>query len=254
MSRRLAKQLAYGSFYLAIVLGISLFVYFSFIRSGPSCMNGRQDAGEEGVDCGGVCSNTCLPTSLRTIEIVDQVRLFRSHPGTLEVLAKIQNGNSEFASPSFTYVLNVHNEAGDIVDTVTGQSFIYGSDVKYISIVKNRITYAPAYVELTILSPRWVKASDYQRPLLSGIQDQTIDVSSTTVAISGRIVNLDSVTIARMVVTALFYDSLGLPIGISHTEIGHTVPEERKPFTVLHPAFIDVAPEKTQIFISAERQ
>ncbi len=254
MSRRLSKQLAYGSFYGAVMLGVLIFVYFSFIRSGPSCMNNRMDAGEEGVDCGGICSTTCLPGSLRTIEVVDNVKLFRSNPRTLEVLAKIQNANSEFAAPSFTYTLEVRDADGTLVDTITGQSFIYAADVKYLAFIKNGITYTPAYVDLTVQSPTWVKAEKYQRPTLSGIQDQIFDVTSSTIAVSGKVVNKDVATISRMIVTAVFLDSYGLPVGISQTEIPGAMPEERKPFTVVHPTITDVAPEETQLYISAERQ
>ena len=247
------KQVLYGSLYLAILVGVGALAYGRFITSTARCVNDRIDKGEEGIDCGGICANACIPSDVRTIELIDNVRMFHASPRTLEMMARIQNANSDFAAKSFRYRFDVKGSDGTVVDTVYGESFIYAGEVKYLVVVKTNVAYTPATADLTIESPDWIGSGEYKRPSLSGVQDQRVETTANTISVSGKATNKDVVRVAALRATALFYDDLGIPVGVSETEIGSIGPEETAEFTILHPAIPNASLSRTQVILTAAR-
>lgn len=253
MSRRLQKQFLYGLLYVSVLLGAILLIYVAFVRPAPGCGNGRRDAGEEGVDCGGACANVCVPEDVRAIEIIGPVRIVQPNSRIVELAAKIQNSNVAIAADAFPYRFDIIDETGRVADSVSGESFIYGGEVKYLIAIKTGVAYRPASVELTIGAPHWVDAENYKKPVVGGIQDRLVRLTSSTVEVSGKVANKDIVALDTIVVTTFFYNDLGLLAGVSETELDGAAPEERKNFTVIHPAISGVVPERTEIFITASR-
>ena len=49
---RLLKQFLYGVFYLAIIAAVGVGFYFHYDNAPPSCFDGIQNEGEQGIDCG----------------------------------------------------------------------------------------------------------------------------------------------------------------------------------------------------------
>jgi hypothetical protein len=253
MSRRIMKQFLYGVFYSAIWLGVGFFIYGHYVRPAASCVNNRMDTGEEGVDCGGICANVCIPRDVHTIEAIDGgVRVFKSAPRTLELLVRIQNANTQFAARSFRYRFDVKTADGAIVDTVSGESYIYGGEVKYLTAIKTNVNYIPASADFVVESPEWVSAASYPRPDLSGIQDQNVAVATSSISVSGKVTNKDAARLTGLNVVAIFYGSVGM-LGTSATELSALAPEETTEFTVLHPNIEGIVPSRTQIIISAQR-
>jgi len=252
MPRRLAKQLIYGVFYLLVLGAVSFVVYLLFFRTPASCTNGKQDSGEEGIDCGDVCSNVCLPANFQQIELIGNVSLFKPSAATIELAAKIQNGNFDLAAKSFNYSFDVTDAAGVKVDTISGTSFIYGGEVKYIIAIKTGVRYQAAGASFSVGNPVWAKAAAYVRPKMSGALNKQISVTSTTVVVSGAVADKDVISVTDTMITGLFYDQYGTLAGVSQTEIGALDPEMQKNFTLIHPAAANIVPEKTDIIITAQ--
>ena len=53
------RQLQYLSGFLAIILVIVLIIIAPYLRSDPTCFDGKQNGNEEGIDCGGSCDLIC---------------------------------------------------------------------------------------------------------------------------------------------------------------------------------------------------
>lgn len=251
---RPGKQIIYGLVYFFIIALLIAFIYVEFLRAPSGCANGRLDKGEEGVDCGDICGNTCVPNDLQKIEAAGSINLFSAAPRTIGLAVKIQNANSGLAARSFSYQFNIYDSSGARVDAIRGNSFIYAGDVKYLTAIKTGIDYVPYGADLEIGEPDWVKSEKWQRPELSGIQGLKTSVSSSSVKISGKVANQDAATLVSMKIVAIFNDQYGFPLGISETEIENVAPEEAVNFTILHPYVSGIDISRTIFNISAKRQ
>ncbi len=247
------KQFIYGTFYLAVVGLIGFGVYTFFLKPAPSCTNSLQDRGEEGVDCGGVCGNICLPSDLRPIS-VQSVRVFSPMRSNLvAVLAKLQNPNTTLAAKSFSYTLDLYDALGTKIKTITGNEFIYAGEVKYIAEFVNGVSGSDvSRGVLSIQNVEWVKDASFQKTQFN-IQVRQTDISTTTIQITGQVVNKDVITIPNAMITAIFYGSGPDPIGISATQLEHLEIEDTRPFSISHPLIVGFNPIKTELAVSARR-
>jgi hypothetical protein len=252
---RLTKQLIYGGAYLSILAFIGVGIYALFIRPGPSCVNGAKDKGEEGVDCGGVCQNICLPPDLKSL-VSQNVLLFSPVRGKLAIFAKIQNPNGGLAAHSFNYHITLFGSDGKTpIGVLKGEEYSYAGEVKYITeFVDGYDTWTVGGAELVMEDPEWVNSEKFRKPEFS-IQGRRAEITTTTITVGGSIVNRDTIDMPKVAVTAIFYG--GAPnsrvLGVSETELDDVRTGDIRPFAVVHPAIRNVDISKTEIVISARR-
>lgn len=250
---RIIKQLIYGFFFLLFFALAGTFFYYVYIRPSPSCFNGRQDRGEEGVDCGGNCAAACIPANLAPIEIREEPKVFNPLPNFVGVLVRIQNPNLNFASRNFNYRIDFYDDAGAVVTSRSGISFIYAGEIKYIAdfaSVENvaKISRAEIFAE----NPDWIPGERYPAPKIS-IQEKRTEVIGESVVASGRFLNQDFVDFPTVEIIAIFYDNFGLTVGVSKTEVENVKIGESRTFTVLHPFLNSVDTARTEYFVYARR-
>jgi hypothetical protein len=266
MSRRLRKQFIYGLLYLVILALIGLWFYARFIKVAPSCFDRIQNQNEEGVDCGGVCANICT-AGAEAIELVGGQgaagNLFYGFPdsGHVELMAKIQNPNSNLASPYFPYVFRLHKSDGSFVD-INGSSFIYADDIKYIievgglppGVTSSTISRVEFFIPETnnISSAQLVKAQGFEKPQVK-VRDQQISNLSSGVEVDGHIANEGTIDVPGVTVGAIFYDALGQIIGVSKTQLDAIAAGDVRAFSITHPPLSSLSPSATVIVFSASR-
>jgi hypothetical protein len=248
---RITKQFFYGLFYFAVLAGVCAIVYFGFLRPAPGCTNNRQDVGEEGIDCGGTCALVCVPEDIRAIEIPEPVWIFKSRANTVELLAKIQNPNLGFSARTFDYQINLFDAGDALVASVPGSSYLYAGEIKYLTAIRDGISYADTVVraEVVITNPDWLKDIDFRRPVLGGVENFFGETARGMMTVSGRVTNRDTMTLTRAHIVAVFMNTYGTPIGVSSTEIDGLTPNEQRPFSVLHPDVPGSDVQKTQIYV-----
>lgn len=249
---RTTKQLIYGGFYLAILTAFFMLVYLTVSEPVPGCLNGKKDEPEESIDCGDVCSNVCLPVNLRPIA-VQSVLGFSATPGTLQVLAKVQNPNTTLATRAFDYRFDLIGRDGKIVASSPGTGFIYAGEVKYmVTFADSHDTKDVSRVDLKIQNPVWEKGERFVKPKFD-IQDRRVETSETTITVTGRLVHRDTVDMPNVTIIAILQSAGGKPLGISQTELDNVVTGEIRSFAIVHPAIGGVDPSKTELVISARR-
>jgi len=253
--RRLLKQFLYGIFYLALWAMFFIGAYFLFFKSPPSCFDGKKNQTEEGIDCGRICGNICLPADLKRIEQVGQVKILFPEPSRIGLLARLRNPNPNHSARRVNFRLRVFDDRGEIFESF-GTTFVYAGELKYLAQLAllppgfepRRISRA----ELTLGDEEWAQVSDFYRPSLR-LQEQNVIVEADKIRIEGKIRNEDTLTLSNVTILALFYGSQGQLAGFSETGLDNLFPSETRPFVILHPPLTDVNPSATQIFISAPR-
>lgn len=250
---RLGKQLIYGFSFLAFLAALAALIYYFFIRPAPGCFNGRQDRGEEGIDCGGPCAAACTPGGLLPLEMLGEPRIFRPSPTLVGVLVKVQNPNLEVAAKNLNYRIDLYDAANTVIASRSGNSFIYAGEVKYMAEfidVTNSANVLRAAV--TADGQDWLPAARYPEPQIS-IQERRTEVRDDSLVASGRILNQDVADFPGVEVIVVFYSSFGLPAGTMRTEVENVKVGESRAFTLFHPLSSSIEPARTEYFVYARR-
>lgn len=260
MHRRI-KQILYGLLYLVFWGGIVAFVYIFLLKPPASCFDNIQNQGEAGVDCGGPCTKVCLPANYQPIASVGDVQIFSlttstnsGYSGNVSLLARMQNPNASIAATSFEYIITFYGADGVAIASTTGESFIYGADIRYIDVPNFALPagMTVARADISIANPVWVHAIDWPKPNFA-VQNFTSLLSFGTLKVQGRLTNSDTVTFPSVNAVAVFADVNAKPVGVSEMVLENLLPAETRDFTVLHPGIAGVDLSKTQVFIYAKR-
>ena len=109
MWRRAQYYAGFATFFFVI----ATWIYFANFHQAPTCFDGKQNAGELGVDCGGGCVRICAFSVEQPV--VKWSRSFRVTPGLYNAVAYVENLNREAASREVRYTFSLFDEAGLII-------------------------------------------------------------------------------------------------------------------------------------------
>ena len=248
MSSRTTKQIIYGAIYLSIFFGIVAWIYFSYLKPVPTCFDTIQNQNEEGIDCGGSCAKVCTPTDIQPITVVGNVATFATSPHHVTFLVRVTNTNLDFAARSFDYRLDLSDATGAVLQSISGTSFIYAGEAKYIVIPNKEIPSSTEDVVATISNPVWAKASDLgAAPQFTFRNMKTGAISSSTMGVDGTITNIDVSAFDKVVIVAIFKNSMGVPVGASQTELDQVLPNSTYDFSVIYPIDKNINSAGTEI-------
>jgi hypothetical protein len=250
---RTVKQVIYGAIYLGVFFGIIAWVYFSYLKPAPTCFDNIQNQGEEGVDCGGPCAKVCTPTSIQPIAVMGDVTTFTTSPNRVTFLVRVVNANSDFAARSFDYRFDLYNATGTnatgtLIQSISGQSFAYAGEVKYLIFPNEEVSSSVNRATFTAMNPEWAKSSDFgAAPQLVVQNVKTETVSSSTIGAGGTLTNNDTSAFDKVTVIAIFKDAAGAPVGASQTELDNVAANGTYDFSVTYPATRNVNLAATEI-------
>lgn len=250
---RFFKQIIYAVLYLLFFSLVGYWLYLAF-RSPAGCTNLRQDPGEEGLDCGGVCSNICLPPDFEQISVSGSVEIFRSGYGQAAIVAKISNGNQGVAAESFKYHFDIKDDSGAKLGSVAGESFIYAGELKYlVEFFRSQDASRATSAEFVLDNATWRKKDDFPRPSADFAETRTNIVDNGVEAV-GRLANKDVVNLAQVTIVAVFKNKYATTVGVSRTELQDMQPGETREFRVFHPPVENLDVYRTEYSFSALRK
>lgn len=250
------KQLIYGVFYLALWAGLIGGIY-AIQKPVPTCFDGRQNQNEAGIDCGGVCAKVCVPEEILPLVQAGDPKLILLDAATaaaprVSIVSEVQNRNLDFGASTFEYVFSVHDQAGAVIASFPGHSFIYSGEIKRLAIPNETLPAgsSPAYAKLSLRNPMWTPMAKFPRPKLI---IQTVGTAETdgNLVTHGTLVNQDSVDFPAVYLVAVYYNSTGGIVGVTATEPNNVTAGETREFSLFHPTIPGAAPEKTQVFATA---
>ena len=252
MSTRLAKQIVYAAFYLFLWGFVVWAAVIILVHPAPSCFDNIQNQNETGVDCGGVCAKVCAG-SAQAMKILS-VNAFTASAGHDTFLAKIANPNNDYAADNFDYSFNAYDAAGKILQSFTGNSFLYGNEVKYLLLPNQLVPSGIAGVDLTIANADWVKSSIYGAVPQFAVQNVVTQMSSSSIIAAGQVINNDVSIFKNILIVSIFKDSQGNPLGTSQTVLDVINPNQTRAFSVTYPMTPGVDPSMTEVVSYAARQ
>ena len=245
---RIVKQVIYGGIYLCIFFGIVACIYFSYLKPAPTCFDNIQNQGEQGIDCGGPCSKICTPTDIQPITVGD-LSTFATSPNHVTFLASLTNANQDFAARSFDYRFDLHDATGTVIQSFSGQSFIYAGEIKFLILPNMEVSSSvSSSVTLTAINPEWIKGSDFgSAPQFVFRNKETKIMSSSTIGVSGTVTNEDVGAFSKITIIAIFKNAEGSPIGASQTELDNIAANGTYDFSVMYPSVQNVDLAATEV-------
>lgn len=253
MKRRL-KQFLYLCLFAAFWAGVAWLAYVGLFAKPPSCFDGRQNQGEEGVDCGGPCKTFCIARDLIPPSALGEPRVFQPSPDLVSVLVELKNPNPGTALRQVSYRVTVTGDGGGPVN-ISGVASLYASEVRRLVLVRpsNGLSgFVSADIAITTSSAQWAAAETFQKPLIDVLSAVTT-VSPDATRVEGTVASEDALPVTDVTVVALFYDVSGNLRGASQTVLARLAPGASSRFTVSYPPLPDIDPEATQVSVTAYR-
>ena len=222
MARRFSKQLIIALIFLLILSGFGFLVYY-FSQPAPSCFDGIQNQGEEGIDCGG----PCLPCELVNIKEIE-ILWIKALPGQndfYDLAAQIKNPNQNYGSGQVPYHFELYDSKDNLIAQYSGSTFILPNQTKYL--VQARIEASQASnriseVNLSFGEIEWQKLEDYQLPQLFIQQKEYHLLESEELGFSqakGVLINKSNFYFDKIDIDILLFDSSHHLLALNTTEV-----------------------------------
>jgi len=235
---RLVKQLIIGGFYLAIIFGVVWLFYRAAVPA-PSCTDGVQNGGEEGVDCGATSCGLLCPVAVLPLE-VKETQLLKAGNG-FDVLAHIENPNPLYGASRVDYTMTVTDAAGSVLVTRRGNTYVNPAQPRYMVFPLLGVTGTPKNAELQIdvAQVEWSALTvDAKGDIQFGVRNEVLSPASESLRFEAAVLNRSKFDFDTVDVTVLLKDGSGTVVGAGST-VQHTLlsGEERGfvmdwPFTV----------------------
>lgn len=204
--------------FLVFVPPTALFVYFEFIKQPPSCQDGKKNQDEHGPDCGGICLVACM-YEVQAYPTIQWSRGYYVSKGIYNLVAYLQNPNTEYISKPVRYVFNVYDDQNVLLATKEGSvSFpttklfpIFAPSVD----VGERI---PKRVSFEFIEPITWLQFDGEKPELE-VTERTLSNVDETPIVEATVRNKTLNTYTNVEVIAVVYDKEGNGFASSRTFI-----------------------------------
>lgn len=231
MDPRRAKQIFYGTGFLAVFLLFITGIYYLWFKPAPSCFDNRKNQGEVGVDCGGSCA-ACELKTLAPLR-VNWTRYFPADNQTI-IVSEIKNSNENYGASSFSYTIDVYDRGGAPQGSVRGTSHIYPSQIKYLFHFVPLTTSSIGRVDLAFGEPVWASHQEFLEPDLQirDIKTEPAPATGQGIAVSGIVDNRSAAALKKTIVLAFLFNESNEPISASKTEFDNLSSFSSSPFVV----------------------
>jgi len=245
MSWAARRQFIIVSIIGAVVVGIIAVTLIATLYHAPSCMDNKQNQGEEGIDCGGPCSHLCTPSV--AAPSVRFVRQLTPVQGRTDVIAYIDNVNASAAMKGAKFTITLYGPDNIVVAKKDGTVDLPPKSTVPVFVpdfYSGFQTVARAFITFDDSSFTWYRYSD-MRPVLS----------TSNVALSGDaaprltadISNPTALSLFRIPVVATVFDANNNAIAASATVLEEIPPMGSAPAVFTWNAPFPAAPAREEV-------
>lgn len=119
MSWEFRRKFIYAFAVIVTIAGVTVFFLRGVIFPEPSCVDGKQNGYEVGIDCGGVCALRCSQDVVPLTVLWSKA--LRSGEGKYDLVAMINNSNIDNASQVVAYTFTMYDDKGVVTgDELSG--------------------------------------------------------------------------------------------------------------------------------------
>lgn len=214
---RLAKQLIIGGIYLGVILLIVWSLYRITVPA-PSCTDGVQNGGEEGVDCGAVACGVLCAAPVIPLEVAD-VQLLPAGNST-DVLVHLENTNPLYGATRLDYTLVVTDASGGELASRRGSTYVNPAQPRYLLFPLVGVSGTPAKAELQFdqAQVQWSALTvDAKGDIQFGVRDESLTTASGSIRFAATVLNRSKFDFDTVDVTVLLLDADGEVVSANTT-------------------------------------
>lgn len=221
---------------------VLIFFGILFIMIWPSvspkedpCFNGVLDETEDEIDCGGICEKMCPPPEKPPLAddiTIEWAKAIPDGKNNYILLSKVINTNRTWGTQSVKYMFTVYGENDEIIDKVSGYTFINpmgyseGEGKKYISVQNYYNERVISKVDFKLSDFNWEEVRDASDMRQFGVD--TIKIKNTRHELMirgdgyyyayGETLNTTKYKFNNVDIYVVLYDAENNAIGIKKTD------------------------------------
>lgn len=229
------RQFVYSMGFLLFVAGILFLIFYSVFFQKPTCMDGKQNGGEQGIDCGGNCVLFC-PFQVSEPNILWS-RVFPVSGSNYNLVAYVENQNINAGVYDIGYEFRVYDTAGKYIGRREGRTFIPPNQRFAVfesrfdageSVPKNStFIFTEAYI--------WIKREPVSSLLSLSVDKIVLDNSSGSPRLTARIKNNSIIETPQFDVITILYNESRNAISASKTHLDGLKSNESSPLIFTWP-------------------
>lgn len=219
------RNIVVFTFFLFIIIPVGIIAFLTFYNP-PTCFDGKQNAEEEGIDCGRGCQLLCTNQVIKPVVLWE--RQFKINKGLYNLLAYVENPNPTAYVKDAQYLFKIYNEDNILIGEKRGVVSILPQSVT--PIIENNIQtfeQVPTRTTFEFLGELVYEQVEPKDSIIV-IKDEFIEDESTSPRIKAKIQNISLNIIQNIDVIVLVYDVFDNVLGTSSTFVNNLGSEETK--------------------------
>ncbi len=217
MSWASRRQSQYILGLLAVIGVIVLIVIWPIITQKPTCSDNKQNGGETGVDCGGICQRVC------TAEVTEpQIIWKRAFPVTgniYNLVALVENRNKAVAINNISYEFRIYDTNNILIGRRVGTTFIPPN--QQFAVFEPRFESGQSQIKSVTFefTPPfvWIKKEPTVQALPIKIEDKIMGEDKNSPTLTARVSNESIYDLPEFDVIAILYNEKHNAINASKT-------------------------------------
>jgi hypothetical protein len=237
MDHRSQKKIVFGAIYSALLLGVAYLVYLPF-RPPETCVDGKKNQNETGIDCGGVCSACVVAPILEDIRVIESAWVSGGRGNIYDVVGKISNPNNDYGASSVPYTFRILDTSGGTLLEKSGESFVLPQEEKYIVETSVSLSGEPARVEMVLGEIGWEKFSDYREKPALDVYNKRFEEISSGIGFGeakGLVVNNSPFDFIDLGIVVVLRDGGNRVVALQKTDMQTLRSGEQRDFTLKWP-------------------
>ncbi len=252
---RLLKRLLIAASYLVFFGLLGTGIYYAVLWVAPTCLDGKQNQNETGIDCGGRCAARC-ELALNPKEITTREIMFvPGEQNSFDVLAKIYNPNDVAGASRFAYTFSLRDASGAVLAQESGNAFILPQETKYLFAFRLGAGSKPNHATLEITDVSWERFQGYsERPRVFVVQQAYNRVRDGVGfgAATGLVVNESPYDFRSVTVKVVLRDVAGKPLAINRSELYTFHSKEQRDFRLVFPTAFPGEVKSYEMLVDAD--
>jgi hypothetical protein len=209
-----------------VVLGVLALLSYNTFHKAPTCADGIQNQGEEGVDCGGPCPYLCTP--LEAAPVVEFTEALPNARGTTDLIAYIDNPNQDAYAANVPYSISLYSAANTlgapvqtgVIDLPPGA--LVPVFIPNVTTGKNPITSAFLTIDPTVI--KWRAGRDTR--IVPQVANITLSGKLAAPRITAILQNPSTATLSNVRVVVVVFNPEGNAESVSQTIVPSIPPQE----------------------------
>lgn len=252
---RVVRRVVIASIFLSFS-AISVWgTYSVFIKAPETCFDTKQNQNEQGIDCGGVCTNVCVEVVVGQDLVLEEVSFVLGGSNQYDVLGRIANPNNDIGASEFRYTFELKDGSGRILATRSGRSYILPRESKSLIALNLETGAVPVIATLRLSEVVWERASGYQQEPVINIYQKRYGQIADGFGFSevyGLLSNESPYDFRSIIIQVILRDASGKLLALNTTEMRTVISRESRDFKLVWPMSFPGTVDRVDMEVDAD--